>query len=196
MSDEMKPCRQSEDGIWCEEHSAKIRLAEIFFCDKTPDPGKPAPSAELSEEEKARTAWIEKMTGMKGACLKCGGQKRVSTAAIKLPETYHDCESCGGTGYARIPFADESASKTFEWMIEPLGVDGWQRFCYEYNSRLLSSTPPDPSSAAKDLVVVAAKRWRMTATSEGCYNSDDNILRRAVDSLAALGQEKNGGTNV
>jgi hypothetical protein len=111
----------------------------------------PAPKVDmgpcgLSEDEKARTAWIEKMTGMKGACLKCGGQKRVSTAAIKFPETYHDCELCGGTGYASPPFAEGSASKAFEWMIEPLGADGWQRFCYEYNSRLLSSTPPDPSS--------------------------------------------------
>lgn len=38
---DMGPCRPLDGGGgWCAEHDAKLRLAEIYFCDKTEDPTK------------------------------------------------------------------------------------------------------------------------------------------------------------
>lgn len=39
-------------------------------------------------------------------------------------------------------------------------------------------------------VEAAAKRWRITSTVEDFGDSDTNILRREVDALSALEQEK------
>ena len=55
--------------------------------------------------------------------------------------------------------------------------------------RLLSSTPPDPSSAAKDAVIEAAKKWRSKHNGNRMLSHEDD-LSVAVDRLAALDQEK------
>lgn len=61
--------------------------------------------------------------------------------------------------------------------------------CLECTLDANSSTPPDPSSAAKEAVIEAAKKWRSKHNGNRMLSHEDD-LSVVVDRLAALGQEK------
>ena len=106
------------------------------------------------------------------------------------------------------PQKDKKIRQALDWLSS--GYEdkrGLERICAEVVLRLteaLSSTPPDPSSAAKEAVIEAAIEYRDDAGFQHHWNCDSGIpgigerpcdcgsakLYAALARLAALGQEK------